>query len=255
MLTWENMRRHFFLSALLLIGGAIPSSAAVLPCVSGTLSSYIALGPAGCLVGSLEFGGFESLPLAPFGLNYNGNSGWTAFSTDAILVAPINSGLDFSFPSAFDQSLDAVFGFNTSALNANTITGETLAMPDLGGNPDSYLYGAQNWCNATVISCASGTFSQVGALDVYFNYPGGLDPDMRFLTQLTDQVSYYGTPLIGQTFNAEAVSYFNGSGPFSVAATFTTAGAPEPSTWFLCAGAVVFFYFRRRYPARFRLHS
>ena len=133
------MRQFILLASAALWLSALSVGA---PCTTGTLSSYIALGSAGCTIGTNNLFDFRTL---------NVTSGATAISTTSVSLTPLGGTLDPGLTAAV----------SVSASSGNLL--ETLFTYKISGN--SYL--------SSSITLSGGTETGTGAVGEIENYCAG----------------------------------------------------------------------------------
>ena len=100
------MKRTCFAVAVWLL----PAAAFATPCIPGSLASYVALGAAGCNIGTAQFSDFRDLPL---------QGGAAALPDSATLVNPVDAGhpgfrFDVNGQAGADMLLERVIGYSLS---------------------------------------------------------------------------------------------------------------------------------------------
>lgn len=141
----------FFLVQILAGGPATAT-----PCVSDTLADYIALGSAGCTIGSLEFTDFGLLtPPA-------GSLPFQSIGVTPISPGPNVFGFEF-FLGAFteEESLDQLIGYHVLGVGSSVVVESTIELMEPSAGQDGFVKSVQNLClggtfSSGVIGC-SGT--------------------------------------------------------------------------------------------------
>lgn len=120
-------------------------------CNTGSLASYIALGPGGCTIGSNTLGNFAIDP----GLN-----GGIAINPSAVIITPLGGSFDPGISTTLQQSasgniFEAIFSYQISG---NQYTSETYSLSGSSEASGGTVTGLQNYC-------AGGVFGLDGVTD------------------------------------------------------------------------------------------
>ena len=208
---------------------SIASAAPIVPCVSGSYTSYQAL-TMGCSVNDQQFSGFQILPAA---------AGSTAISPGLITVSPITMalapGLLFTLNASASggQSLEANLGFNVNPLAlGNLIGGSTLTQNGGTAVLDGGVTGVETICLGAALALGGSCPTALASGNPGTFAVDGIPP------QNMDSIRFAAQNLVGIT------------GDFSVTAgTVGTAAVtsfgiqvneiPEPGTLaLLCPGGI-----------------
>jgi hypothetical protein len=147
------MKAKSILAAVLILGAA---QAQALPCIGGSLASYIGLGGGGCQIGSNTFSDFMSLTTIP--------TGATPVAASDILVTPVFAG-PLGFGIDLGLNMEPVQNVFFDFLVSYRVAGNSYQNTSLlvNGVPpvDGVLSGITNLCrNGTyptgISSCSSG---------------------------------------------------------------------------------------------------
>jgi hypothetical protein len=155
------------------------AAAAMSPaCVSGTLTSYIALGSGGCFIGNDQISNFQTL---------SNLAGAQAISPAGVTVTP--SGSDANPSLIFDLTSTAAIGAPTEAiftyqLNANNVTASMITLSGTNVTADGGVTDAQNLCLA-------GSFGPDGVSGCT-----GTATSLVALNNGSDQTSFSGVPFL-----------------------------------------------------------
>lgn len=220
---------------------SIASAAPIVPCVSGSYTSYQAL-TMGCSVNDQQFSGFQILPAA---------AGSTAILPGLITVSPITMvlgpGLLFTVNASASnaQSLEVNLGFNVNPLAmGNAIGGSTLTQNGATAVLDGGVAGTETICLGAAIagdgSCPGTPASRnlaTFALD-------GITP------QDTDSLNFAAQNLVGLTGDYTVTAGSVGSAALTSFAIqvneIQASGVPEPATLALLGPAGIALLFLRR---------
>lgn len=200
-------------------------------CTTGTLSSYISLGSAGCDLGSVNFSGFQTLtPIA----------GALAIAPVEVMITPVQSGNMFGIDAMFDSTAmsdelrQALFGY---MVMAPSITGSRISLSGTSG--DGFATYIQNYCAGGMFSPGgvSGCTGNEGALVVLNS---GIDqstfPAVTHISVVDDFTL--------DAFGAQSVSGGMASDRFTVGAN--PQAVPEPQTYVLMSSALIAIALRNR---------
>ncbi len=137
------MLKHFrkLLAVFLLAGSSLASA---VPCVSATLSDYVAFGTTGCTL----FDGLASKFVAPL----PGQTGFSAIAPSSIIVTPIGNALQPGFSFALNtttaERLESFFRFTLQGISARALT---LTMAGAAQTGDGSV-------SVVADSCSGGSF-------------------------------------------------------------------------------------------------
>ena len=231
--------KRFVVMAGVLLGISFSGSAAPL-CVTGSLTSFIALGSGGCEVGDLQFFGFASLTAPP---------GSTALAPGAITVSPNTSGgpgLLFTLSGANSSSvaiLDARLGFDVTPVAGarNRISDSTLTQNGGTATGSGGVTGVETICVGSAITATGACPGTLASRNLGTFAIAGL-------TGTTDNLVFGPTGLAGIVGDFSA-----GGGPNGTAAVtsfginISESAVPEPATVLLTGCALLGLGFGRRW--------
>ncbi len=132
------MKRLVSLAAVVVCAGAICSAEPA--CVSGTLSSYLALGSSGCLIGSNTLFDFVTV---------GGTTGATAILPSGISLSPFGGTLDPGLNTTINVTanagsiLEALF---TYKISGNSYVGSSITLASSSESGDGAVTGVENFC-------------------------------------------------------------------------------------------------------------
>jgi len=214
--------------------GAIQVVEAAPVCVSGTLSSYIALGSGGCMIGTNVFSHFSETSFL---------TGATNISPLSLTVTPLGGTTDpalmFSgnLTASNGQLLDALINY---VISGNSFTSDTITLANTSSTGNGAVTDIQNFCR-------NGNFL---APTFVMGCPGGEGPGSPLLVlgNGSDQSNLTAT-MLGITHNLTLDSGGTGtaSGANVTDRFVATASTPEPSTEvFLLSGLIAVVVLRRK---------
>jgi hypothetical protein len=141
------MRGLVFLASSLLIG--LGPCAAAPACSSGTLATYISLGPGGCAIGSNTLYDFQTV---------GGTAGATEIPTLDVTIIPLGGNFNPGFTASVSQSADAnkeLETIFTYRISGNSYVGDSITLGGSSETGDGAVTDVQNFC-------AGGTFGADG---------------------------------------------------------------------------------------------
>jgi hypothetical protein len=214
---------------------------ATLPCISGTLASYEALGSSGCAIGADVFTSFANVP---------GTFGATEIDPALIFIAPSdgsnNPELTFNFTgmATAQQLLETIFTYQLS--DSALLTG-SISLANSSETGDGAVTDIQNLC-------AGGTFGPDGVDGctgnslVLLTADGFQNSDSTSLGSVTAVAVTDDFTVDGGTIGSASGGQFSDS--FTAESIVVTT--PEPSsTWPLAVAAfALLFIFKRNTAAR-----
>lgn len=227
--------KQFALLAVALFGAIQLGSAAPI-CVNGSLSSYIALGSSGCMIGTNLFSQFTETSLLTGAMNIP-----PASLTVTPLGATTNPGLTFSgsVTATSGQTLDALINY---VISGNSYTSDTITLANTSASGNGAVTDIQNFCR-------NGNFTSPTFVS---GCPGGEGPGSPLLVYAngSSQATIIASSL-GITHNLTIDS--GGSGTASGATVtdrfvaVSAAAVPEPSSSvFVCTGLGIAFALSHR---------
>lgn len=227
------MRQALYSLSLLFALGAAASAAT---CGDGFLSSYIALGSAGCTIGNNTLFDFQAL---------SGTGGSTEIAPAAIAIAPVggtfNPGITVtvSETAAAGDSFEAMFTYRVSGLS---YAGSSITLSGSTESPDGGVTDIQNFC-------AAGIFGPDGV-----NYCTGFTGSLLTLdgVQNQDSASFNAPGFVSLTDDLVISGGVAGSAAGGTVTDRLTA-VPEPGSWMIIAlGLLCAFVFQSRVRAATR---
>jgi hypothetical protein len=205
----------FFASAMVSVAQLCSGSA----CVSGTLSSYIALGTGGCSIGTNTLSGFHTL---------SGTSFATPIDSAMIAITPLagNPGFTAAFSATANTGTLAEALFTYQIAGASYSSSSINLTGSIATN-DGTVTDVQNFC-------AGGTFGPDGLSNC-----SGLPGTLIVVGAGGDQASFPPVPFLNVTddFTLDGGTAGSASGG-SITDRFTAV--PEPLTLLLTAMGLAF---------------
>jgi hypothetical protein len=223
-------------AALVLITPAVVEAG---PCVPNSLAAYIALGTAGCSVGSATINDFSINVFDPHAL---------PIAAANIFVTPVELGdglrLDFGVTqnATAGQFFDATIGYSLSAVGS---TSALLTVHGATATPDGVVTAVEDVCLggtfvSNVTNCSAVKLSSLIAFQDGFGDSGLTDQKLftprSFLDVFTEIAIDAGTKGTAG-LNGIVSNEFRTAGPMPI---------PEPSTVFLLGAGLLYLVRRRR---------
>ena len=207
------MKQFLFLAVIVTAFSQISSAA---PCASGSLSTYIGLGAAGCTIGTNTVFDFQSL---------SGTAGATPIAATDVTITPFSGSYSLGLTAATSKTatagmqLESLF---TYQLTGSSYSGSSTTLANSSETPDGAVTDIQNYC-------AGGTFGPDGVSGC-----SGVAGTLVTLdgTQNQDSQTFSSVALLSVTddFTVDGGQMGSASGG-SFTDQFTAT--PEPSTFLL----------------------
>lgn len=188
-------------------------------CVSGTLASYIALGPTGCTIGANNLSGFQTL---------NGLAGAISVSPADVTIAPTGGSLNPGITVATNASATAGMQLEllfTYRISGNSYTGISINLADSRATGDGAVSDVNDYCAGGMfgpdgVSGCSGTAGSLVLLNT--------GSDLASFTavsslSVTDDLTFDGGTM-GSAAGGSITDRFN--------------AVPEPFTFLLTAAGI-----------------
>ena len=212
---------------------AVAGTAAPL-CIPGTLASYVALGPGGCMIGTDTISTFQTL---------SGITGSVAILPALVSITPSgasnNPALTFNTSSTTGAILESIF---TYRLSGASFTGSMINLSNTSFTGNGVVTDIQNLCG-------SGTFGSDGVSGCTGTTLGPLVSAYSG----PDQTTFAGKSFLSVT---DDFTIDGSAGGTATGGTFqdqftaipVASGVPEPGTMFITSlGGGLFFVLRQRF--------
>jgi hypothetical protein len=200
----------------LLMCWSLPSAAFAAPCIPGSLASYLALGAAGCNIGTAQFFNFTNLPL---------QGGATVIADHSTLLNPVDGGRP-----GFRIDVNTTASAGARSLREGVI-GFSLSGPGFIGN-QVFLTGSRVMSDGAVTvvedKCLGAAFGPAQSCS-------GVDASLTAFdlgslgSSLTESLSFAPRTLLGVVLDITIDGGTTGSATLASATTRFTP-VPEPGT-------------------------
>ena len=216
--------------------------AAVMPCVSGSYASFIAIAGTGCSVDGELFSGFSTLPV-PVG---------STPLPSSITVSPITAasapGLLFTLNATATarQTLEAFLAFNVTPLpGGNSIAGTLLTQNGGTATGDGGVVGIESVCLGAAFTAAGTCPGTPASRNLGTFALSGIPP------QTSDSLTFPPRSLVGITGDFSLTGGTNGTAAVTsfgiqVNATGPASAVPEPATLFITGSGLLGLAIMRR---------
>lgn len=217
----RSMKKFLWFAGIALAVSGL-GQAAVIPCVSGSFASYVALSSMGCSVNDQQFFGFANL---------NVPVGSTAIAPGSITVTPITTGFSpgllftLNLTAGTRQTLEAFLAFDVAPLpGGNVIAGSLLSQNGGSATGDGGVVGIETICLGAAVSATGSCPGTPASRNLGTFALSGINP------QTSDSLNFAARQrLLGLTGDFSAAGGTNGT------ASVTSFGiqvntVPEPAT-------------------------
>lgn len=158
--------------AFLAVAAWLPCLCSAAPCVSGTLSSYIGLGGAGCTIGTNTLFDFRMLP---------GTAGGSEIAALNVLLAPLGGAFDpglVTTVSATAMSGSVLETLFTYKITGGFYTSSSIALANSSVTRDGGVTGIENLCIGGTFG-GSGTTGCIGVATSLLTAAGVQNQDSK----------------------------------------------------------------------------
>jgi PEP-CTERM motif len=195
---------------------AIVSGSYAAPCGTGSLASYIELGPGGCTIGANTLFDFRAL---------SGIAGATPISSGAVTLAPLGGNFDPGLSATVNTTANAGTLFETFftyKVAGSFYTGDSITLTNSSASSDGAVTGIQDFCAGGIFG-PSGVTGCTGIAGTLLTLAG---------TQNQDSTSFGPVNLLSVTDDFTLDGGLAGSASGGTMTNRFTA-VPEPATFFV----------------------